>query len=58
MTDGVEERPALEPAAQEGHGLLAQVQRRATKVIWGLEHLSCKESLWELGLFSWEKRRL
>jgi len=33
MTDGVEERPALEPAAQEGHGLLAQVQRRATKVI-------------------------
>jgi len=52
--------PDVESSVQEEYNidLLGRVQKRAARMIQGMEHLSCEDKLRELGLFSLQKRRL
>ena len=48
----------LGPQHRKDVELLVRVQRRATKMVQRLEHLSYEDRLMEMGLFSLEKKKL
>ena len=50
--------PMWSPQYRRVVALLERIQRRVTKMIQGMEYLSYKYQLREIGLFSLEKRRL
>ena len=46
------------PQYKKDTDFLEHIQRRARKMIQGMEHFSCEDKLRELGFFSLRKRRL